>query len=165
MDGIINNTAIRIKKLGNGKIMICPFCNCKDTSVKDSRENDDGASIKRRRICGSCDQRFTTIEKYYPKEVLVVKRSGVKKLFDMDKIVRSIKMASRKREISIPQMEQIAHNILKSVENSPAREISTVQIGEKIMMALSEIDQVAYIRFASVYHEFNSAKDFLKFVK
>jgi transcriptional repressor NrdR len=145
--------------------MICPFCNKTDTFVKDSREVEQGLAIKRRRICQDCNSRFTTLERYYPKELFVIKRSGVRKNFDISKIISSIKTAMRKRQISQEQIEKIAQNILKFVENAPAREVSTGQIGEKIMSALFEIDKVAYIRFASVYHDFDSAEDFLKFIK
>jgi transcriptional repressor NrdR len=144
--------------------MICPFCTHKDTSVKDSREMEHGVAIKRRRVCGSCNSRFSTIERYYPKELFVIKRSGIRKPFDINKIISSIKTAVRKRNISQDQIQKIAHNILKFVENAHGREVSTVQIGEQIMSALSEIDKVAYIRFASVYHDFDSAEDFLKFI-
>lgn len=145
--------------------MICPFCNNNNTFVKDSREVENGGAVKRRRICESCHMRFTTVERYYAKELFVLKRSGVKKHFDINKIISSIKTAVRKRNISQEQIERIAHNILKFVENSSSREISTRQIGQQIMDALFEIDKVAYIRFASVYHDFDSAEDFLKFIR
>ena len=145
--------------------MICPFCTKTQSFVKDSREIENGAAIKRRRVCESCNSRFTTIERYYPKELFVTKRSGVRKHFDVSKIIFSIKTAVRKRNISHDQIERIAQNILKFVENAPGREVTTVQIGEKIMSALAEIDKVSYIRFASVYHDFVSAEDFLKFIK
>jgi transcriptional repressor NrdR len=125
---------------------------------------EHGVAIKRRRVCESCNSRFSTVERYYPKELFVIKRSGIRKPFDINKIISSIKTAVRKRNISQDQIQKIAQNILKFVENAPGREVSTVQIGEQIMSALSEIDKVAYIRFASVYHDFDSAEDFLKFI-
>ena len=145
--------------------MRCPFCNNFSTQVKDSRNNEDGRVVRRRRYCNACKSRFTTLERVQLKELFVVKKSGLKKPFDREKIVISIKTAVRKRNISQEQIDEIADNIYKELENSNIKEVSTRKIGEMIMQALDDIDEVAYIRFASVYHDFGSAKDFRNFVK
>ena len=145
--------------------MRCPFCNNFSTQVKDSRNNEDGRVVRRRRYCNACKSRFTTLERVQLKELFVVKKSGLKKPFDREKIVISIKTAVRKRNISQEQIDEIADNIYKELENSNIKEVSTRKIGEMIMQALADIDEVAYIRFASVYHDFGAAKDFRNFVK
>ena len=143
--------------------MICPFCNQNNSFVKDSREIECGAAVKRRRICESCQMRFTTIEKYYAQDLFVLKKSGVRKNFDITKVISSIKTAVRKRNVTNEQIEVIGRNILGFVANQHI--VSTAQIGEKIMSELFAIDKIAYIRFASVYHDFISENDFLKFIK
>lgn len=145
--------------------MKCPFCNNLDTSVKDSRSTEDNKSIRRRRFCSQCKNRFTTFEKIQLRELFVIKRSGVKKKFDRIKIIRSILTAIRKRNVTDDQVEQIANQITRELENSDHGEITTHQIGEMIMKSLAQIDQVAYIRFASVYKDFTSAIDFAKFIE
>jgi transcriptional repressor NrdR len=144
--------------------MQCPFCKHLDTQVKDSRNTDDDKTTRRRRQCLKCKARFTTFERAQLKELFVIKRSGVKKKFNKDKIVTSVLTAIRKRNVSDTVVEQIADHIMHTLENSPTGEIPTRKIGEMILKALSQVDQVAYIRFASVYKDFASASDFAKFI-
>lgn len=144
--------------------MHCPFCQNIETQVKDSRSCEYGKSIRRRRICPKCDSRFTTFEHARLKELYVIKRSGVKKKLDQQKIVNSIKAAIRKRNIGEDIVEKIAEKVASDVEASVKGEISSRKIGETIMHELAAIDQVAYIRFASVYKDFTSVGDFTKFI-
>lgn len=144
--------------------MKCPSCQYLDTEVKDSRIADGGITVKRRRICKKCKTRFTTLEKVHKKELVVIKRSGVVKQFDSDKILKSIDTATRKRPISEKQIKQMVDNIIQKIEQTREKEISTKKIGDLIMHELAKIDQVAYIRFASVYKEFRSAQDFAKLI-
>lgn len=144
--------------------MKCPFCHFPDTFVKDSRDTADGAIIRRRRNCNNCSGKFTTFERVQLRELIVVKRSGAKKSFDRNKIEQSIKTALRKRNLSNDEIMNVVNKLVLSLENGNAREIATRKIGEMILNALAEIDQVAYIRFASVYKDFSSARDFAVFV-
>jgi transcriptional repressor NrdR len=145
--------------------MRCPFCNDEDTQVKDSRPSEDGMSIRRRRYCVACNSRFTTFERVQLRELTVIKKLGEAKPFDRDKILRSINMAVRKRSVKPEQVELIVNNIVRNLEALGESEIPTSQIGEMIMKELAGLDQVAYVRFASVYKEFREADDFGKFIK
>jgi transcriptional repressor NrdR len=145
--------------------MRCPFCSDEDTQVKDSRPSEDGMSIRRRRYCPACNSRFTTFERVQLRELIVVKKNGERKPFDRDKVSRSISMAVRKRSISAEQVEMIISNIVRNLEALGESEIPTSLIGEMIMKELATLDQVAYVRFASVYKEFREAEDFGKFIK
>lgn len=144
--------------------MFCPFCNNSDTIVKDSRISSDGKSVRRRRMCENCNARFSTFEKPHVREIYVIKRSGVKKLFDRQKIHDSIATAMRKRNNSDVIIEQIVNKICAVIQNSKNDEIPTRQIGDMILNELAQIDEVAYIRFASVYKDFLTAKDFTRFI-
>ncbi|MEK6733976.1 MAG: transcriptional regulator NrdR [Pseudomonadota bacterium] len=144
--------------------MRCPFCNVEDTQVRDSRPTEDKLSVRRRRFCVECESRFTTIERVQLKDLTVIKRNGEKKLFDREKIKRSIYTAIRKRQISEEKIEAIVNSVVREFETSSEGEILTSSIGESIMLALSKIDQVAYVRFASVYKDFNTAADFEDFI-
>ncbi len=144
--------------------MRCPFCSFSDTQVKDSRPSEDGSSIRRRRYCPKCDSRFTTFERVQLRELVVVKRNGEKKLFDRDKITRSIQLSTRKRPVTEAQIEAIVDKIVNKFEKSGEGEISSTEIGEEVMRELSKLDKVAYIRFASVYKDFSKAGDFENFV-
>lgn len=144
--------------------MKCPFCNKSDTFVKDSRDTENGEVIRRRRHCVSCRGKFTTFERIQLRELLVIKRSGVKKPFDRNKVHKSISTALRKRLILQDQIDKITDQLVHELESSGNREIPTRKIGELIMNKLAKIDHVAYIRFASVYKDFSSAQDFAKFV-
>lgn len=144
--------------------MKCPFCGCEETQVKDSRNTDDNSSVRRRRECPECGSRFTTFERVQLRELIVVKKNGEKTLFDRDKLEKSISLAVRKRPISAERVEKIVNSLQRKFESSGDSEITTVKIGESVMEALSHLDNIAYIRFASVYKDFRSIKDLEDFV-
>lgn len=144
--------------------MHCPFCQKSDTYVKDSRDTDNGTVVRRRRYCKNCKGKFTTFERIQLKELFVIKRSGVKKPFNRDKVQNSITTALRKRNVSEDKVSEITSRIVLELESSNNHEIPTRKIGELIMQELAKVDHVAYIRFASVYKDFTSAGDFAKFV-
>lgn len=145
--------------------MRCPFCGNIETQVKDSRISDDGESIKRRRYCLACDSRFTTFERVQLREIIVIKKNGDKKIFDPEKLLKSVSMAVRKRPVSEIQVEKLVSNIVRQLEMKNETEISSSQIGEMVMTALEKLDKVAFVRFASVYKNFEQATDFEKFIK
>ena len=145
--------------------MRCPFCSAEDTQVKDSRSSEDGISIRRRRWCSICSSRFTTFEKVQFRELMVIKNSGERKIFDSDKIHYSINMAVRKRPVSEEKIEEIVNIIVRKLEGTGENDIPTNLIGELIMVELAKLDQVAYVRFASVYKQFREVEDFDKFIK
>ncbi len=144
--------------------MKCPFCGCEETQVKDSRNTDDNTSVRRRRECPDCGSRFTTFERVQLRELVVVKRNGERTLFDRDKLAKSITLAVRKRPISAERVEKIVNSLQRKFESSGESEITTVQIGESVMEALSRLDNIAYIRFASVYKDFRTLQDLNDFV-
>ena len=145
--------------------MLCPFCREKDTSVVDSRPTEDGTAIRRRRVCG-CErkERFTTFERVQFRELTVVKNNGRKEPFDRDKIAKSINISLRKRPIDSESVEKFISKIVRNLEGLGENEIPTSTIGKFIMDGLANLDQVAYVRFASVYKNFKEAKDFEQFV-
>ena len=145
--------------------MLCPFCRNKDTSVVDSRPTEDGTAIRRRRVCG-CErkERFTTFERVQFRELTVVKNNGRKVPFDRDKITKSITIALRKRPIDTESIDKFISKIVRNLEGLVENEIPTSTIGKFIMDGLAILDQVAYVRFASVYKNFKEAKDFEQFV-
>ncbi|MDA0763831.1 MAG: transcriptional regulator NrdR [Proteobacteria bacterium] len=145
--------------------MRCPFCEEEDTQVKDSRASDDGASIRRRRLCTSCGSRFTTFERIQLRDLVVLKRNGKKTAFDRDKLSKSMLMALRKRQTDEDSIERALNGIVRQLETIGDNEISSKLIGELVMNALAQIDNVAYIRYASVYRNFREAGDFGKFVE
>ncbi len=144
--------------------MRCPFCGHNDTQVKDSRPTEENATIRRRRLCPECSSRFTTFERVQLRELSVVKSDGEKVLFERDKLLRSLKIALRKRPVEEDRMERIVNSIQRRLETLGESEIPTKVIGEMVMEALAELDQVAFVRFASVYRNFREAKDFEAFV-
>ena len=144
--------------------MKCPFCNSNSTIVKDSRETGGGDVIRRRRCCGKCKGKFTTFERVKTRTLLVVKRSGIKRPFDQEKIIKSITTALRKRNFSSEDIENIANKITLELESGSAKEIPTSKIGNMIMQELANVDPVAYIRFASVYKDFATVQDFASFI-
>ncbi|MCQ2735169.1 MAG: transcriptional regulator NrdR [Alphaproteobacteria bacterium] len=144
--------------------MKCPFCGCEETQVKDSRNTDDDTAVRRRRECPECGSRFTTFERVQLRELIVIKRNGEKTLFDRDKLAKSISLAVRKRPISAERVEKIVNSLQRRFESSGETEITTVQIGESVMEALSHLDNIAYIRFASVYKDFHNLNDLKDFV-
>jgi len=144
--------------------MRCPFCSNEDSQVKDSRPTEDNTAIRRRRICDQCSSRFTTFERIQLRDLVVIKTNDQKEVFDRDKMFKSLSMALRKRNIDQEKIEKIVNAIVRKLENSGDTEIKTSMIGEYIMEALSHLDQVAYVRFASVYKNFREVKDFEDFL-
>lgn len=144
--------------------MRCPFCGALDTAVKDSRVSEDEASIRRRRFCGSCGARFTTYERVELRQIMVQKRDGALEPFDREKLTRSVRTALRKRPIDQNQMERIVSALIRQLETRGEAEITTHMIGQSVLDVLEGLDPVAYIRFASVYKEFDSIKDFKDFI-
>lgn len=144
--------------------MRCPFCGFEDTQVKDSRPAEEGASIRRRRFCPKCDSRFTTFERVQIRELTVVKKDGIRKVFDRNKLTHSIDIAVRKRPVTPEQVDMLVNNIVRKLESTGENEFSSNVIGEYVMEALADLDKVAYIRFASVYKDFSEATDFGDFV-
>lgn len=145
--------------------MFCPFCKHSETTVKDSRLSEDGASIRRRRECPNCNSRFTTYERIQYKEIFIVKKSGEKQFFDYGKLLSSIKMALRKRKVTIDVVEKVAGKIHQELNLLNEVEISSKDVGELVMNELKVLDKVAFIRFASVYKNFESTEDFESFLK
>jgi transcriptional repressor NrdR len=140
--------------------MRCPYCGSLDTQVKDSRPTDDHASIRRRRVCPDCGGRFTTFERVQLRELTVVKRSGRRTAFDRDKLQTSIEVALRKRPVAPERIERMVNGIVRQLESSGDGEIQSSTIGELVMEGLKSLDDVAYVRFASVYRNFREARDF-----
>lgn len=140
--------------------MRCPFCNCDDTQVKDSRPTEDNTSIRRRRVCSDCGGRFTTFERVQLRELIVVKKSGNKVPFDRDKLANSISVALRKRDIDRTRVERLVSGIVRQLESSGDPEVEAGTIGSMVMEGLKGMDEVAYVRFASVYRDFTEASDF-----
>ena len=145
--------------------MLCPFCREKDSSVVDSRPTEDGTAIRRRRVCG-CErkERFTTFERVQFRELTVIKSNGRRAPFDRDKIAKSITIALRKRPIDRESIEKFISKVVRNLEGLGENEIPTSTIGKFIMDGLANLDQVAYVRFASVYRNFKEAKDFEQFI-
>lgn len=144
--------------------MRCPFCGHEDTQVKDSRPAEDSATIRRRRMCPNCGARFTTFERVQLRELTVMKSTGQREPFDRDKLARSMQIALRKRPVEPERVERAVNGIVRRLESMGETEIPTKVIGEMVMDALANLDQVAYVRFASVYRNFREAKDFEDFV-
>ena len=144
--------------------MRCPFCSNQDSQVKDSRPTEDNTAIRRRRVCDQCGSRFTTFERIQLRDLVIIKTNDKKEAFDRDKMFRSVSLALRKRNISQETIEKIINAIVRKLENSGETEIKSNLIGEYIMDALSHLDQVAYVRFASVYKNFREVKDFEDFL-
>ena len=142
--------------------MRCPFCAEQESKVVDSRHSEDGLSIRRRRECSRCQHRFTTYEMVENLPVLVVKRNGSRQNFDKNKIVNSMIRAFDKRKADIVELERIATEIEQTVQNSLEREVTTERLGEMVMERLKPVDEVAYIRFASIYHRFQDANSFMR---
>jgi transcriptional repressor NrdR len=144
--------------------MRCPFCGSEDTQVKDSRPVEEASAIRRRRQCPSCGARFTTFERVQLRDLLVVKKDGRRAAFDRDKLKRSIRIATRKRGIDEEQLERIVNGIVRRIETSGETEVPSTRIGELAMESLAKVDEVAYVRFASVYRDFATVRDFEEFI-
>ena len=145
--------------------MRCPFCGHSDSQVKDSRPTEDNAAIRRRRFCPECGSRWTTFERVQLRELTVVKKEGEKAPFDREKLARSLRIALRKRPVDPERIERIVNSIQRQLEASGESEIPTKAIGQMVMENLKDLDQVGYVRFASVYRNFREAKDFEDFVE
>ena len=140
--------------------MKCPYCGGLETQVKDSRPTEDATSIRRRRVCPDCGGRFTTFERVQLRELTVVKRSGRKVPFERDKLQRSVEVALRKRPVTEERIERLVNGLVRQIESLGENEVTSEQIGELVMEGLKGLDDVAYVRFASVYRNFREAKDF-----
>ena len=144
--------------------MRCPFCLHNDTQVKDSRPTEDNAAIRRRRFCVDCGSRFTTFERVQLRDLMVLKNNGQRVPFERDKLIRSVQLACRKRPVDETRVERVVNGIQRRLESSGESEIRSETVGELVMEALSNLDPVAYVRFASVYKNFREARDFEAFV-
>lgn len=144
--------------------MRCPFCVHNDTQVKDSRPTEDNSAIRRRRYCPNCGARFTTFERVQLRELTVLKRTGQREPFEREKLLRSMRIALRKRPVEEERVDRVVNGIVRRLESSGESEIKVDTIGELIMEALATLDPVAYVRFASVYRNFREAKDFEDFI-
>lgn len=140
--------------------MRCPFCGALNTQVKDSRPAEDNGAIRRRRFCGECGGRFTTFERIQLRELTIIKRNGRRVPFDRDKLARSIQVAARKRAVEPERIDQLVSGIVRRMETSGEPEISSQRVGELVMEGLKTLDDVAYVRYASVYKNFREASDF-----
>jgi transcriptional repressor NrdR len=144
--------------------MRCPFCGHEETQVKDSRPAEDNTAIRRRRFCPACGARWTTFERVQLRELTVVKKTGQRVPFDRDKLARSIMIATRKRPVDPERVERMINGIVRRLESLGESEIKSDMIGELVMEALANLDQVAFVRFASVYKNFREARDFEAFI-
>ena len=144
--------------------MRCPFCGHPESQVKDSRPSDDGAAIRRRRLCPDCGGRFTTFERVQLREITILKRSGRRTPFDRDKLARSIAIATRKRPIEPDRIERMISQIVRQLESLGETELASSVVGEMVMKQLKALDDVAYVRYASVYRDFREAAEFATFL-
>ena len=144
--------------------MRCPYCGGEDTQVKDSRPSEDSTAIRRRRVCVTCGGRFTTFERVQLRELTIVKRSGRRVPFDRDKLRRSLNVALRKRPVDPDRVEQMVSGVVRQLESAGESEVSSELIGQLVMEGLKGLDDVAYVRFASVYRDFREAEDFAAFL-
>ena len=142
--------------------MKCKFCGYKDSKVIDSRTSEDNMTVRRRRECPNCGRRFTTFEEYETTPILVIKRDGTRQAFDKEKLKRGIIKACEKRPVSMNQIEDIVNTIEREINNSLVQEIDSNAIGEKVMNQLKKVDEVAYVRFASVYRQFKDISNFIE---
>jgi transcriptional repressor NrdR len=140
--------------------MRCPYCGNPDTQVKDSRPSEDNTAIRRRRVCPDCGGRFTTFERVQLRELTVLKKNGRRVPFDRDKLMRSVQVALRKRSVDPERVERMVNGIVRQLESSGDNEVSSESIGRLAMEGLKGLDEVAYVRFASVYENFASTEDF-----
>ncbi len=141
--------------------MRCPYCGHTDSKVIDSRPTDEGEAIRRRRECTRCEERFTTYEKVETLPIMVIKKDKTRELFDREKLIRGLTRACEKRPVASEQIDMIADRVEASLQNTLEREVTSSEIGEKVMDALREVDEVAYVRFASVYRQFTDATTFI----
>lgn len=145
--------------------MRCPFCANPDTQVKDSRPAEDNQAIRRRRMCPSCGGRFTTFERVQLRDLMVVKSDGKRQLFDRDKLLKSIDLATQKRAIDREKLDRMVSGIVRRLESSGDSDVASKMIGELVMDGLLHLDAVAYVRYASVYRDFQEVEDFSNFIR
>ena len=138
-----------------------PFCGYGDSKVLDTRPTDEGNTIRRRRECLNCQKRFTTYEKIEQSPIMVIKKDGNRQAFDREKIIRGMIKSCEKRPVSAADIEDAVNNIEKKIENSMKKEISSLEVGEMVMEELKDLDEVSYVRFASVYREFKDLQSFV----
>ena len=144
--------------------MRCPFCGHLESQVKDSRPSEDGQAIRRRRFCPTCSGRFTTFERVQLRELMIVKRSGRRTPFERDKLVRSVSIALRKRPVESERVEQMVSGIVRQLESRGETDIASSVVGELVMEALRGVDEIGYVRYASVYRDFRETQDFARFL-
>ena len=144
--------------------MRCPYCGNDDTQVKDSRPTEDSGAIRRRRVCNACGGRFTTFERVQLRDLTVVKKSGRKVPFDREKLARSVYTALRKRQVEPERAERMISGVVRQLESLGDVEVTSEQIGQYVMDGLKGLDDVAFVRFASVYRNFSAADDFRSFL-
>ena len=144
--------------------MRCPFCGHMESQVKDSRPSEDGAAIRRRRLCPECGGRFTTFERVQLRELTIVKRSGRRTPFDREKLARSVALPLRKRQIDAERVDRLINGIVRQLESMGETELASSVVGEMVMKALKALDDVAYVRYASVYRDFRHTYDFAQFL-
>jgi transcriptional repressor NrdR len=144
--------------------MRCPFCAHAESQVKDSRPSEDDSSIRRRRQCNECGARFTTFERVQLRDLMVIKSNGERESFEREKLMRSMRIALRKRPVDEPRIEAVVNSIVRQLESLGENEVTTKQVGEFVMAALFTLDHVAYVRYASVYRDFREPDDFNEFI-
>lgn len=144
--------------------MRCPFCSHEETQVKDSRPTEDNSAIRRRRLCSGCGARFTTFERVQLRELTVIKRNNRRVPFDRDKLERSINIALRKRPVDPDRVERMINGLVRQLESMGESDVPSDTIGKAVMEGLASLDQVAYVRYASVYRNFREAADFENFI-
>ncbi len=145
--------------------MRCPFCGNKETQVRDSRPTEENAAIRRRRFCPACQGRFTTFERVQLRDLVVIKSDGRREDFDRDKLARSIRLAMNRRHVEPERLDQLITGIVRRLETGGDTDIDSKTIGDEVMRALERTDPVAYIRYASVYKNFDNVDDFLNFIQ
>jgi transcriptional repressor NrdR len=145
--------------------MRCPFCGNEETQVKDSRPTEDNSAIRRRRFCPECEERFTSFERVQLREMTVLKNGGRKQPFDRDKIIKSMQIALQKRPVEFEQIEKATTQIVRKLESRGEQEITSDSIGAAVMEALKDLDEIGYIRYASVYKDFREPEDFNEFLE
>ncbi len=145
--------------------MRCPYCSSTDSQVKDSRPTEDNTAIRRRRVCNDCGGRFTTFERVQLRELIISKKSGKRVPFDRDKLEKSVQTALRKRDVDEERVERMINGIVRQLESKGEDDIPSEEIGKLVMEGLKQIDEVAYVRFASVYQDFRKAEDFEGFLR
>jgi transcriptional repressor NrdR len=155
---------VRRPKARRPKRLRCPFCGHAESQVKDSRPSEDGSAIRRRRSCPECGGRFTTFERVQLRELTIIKRSGRRAPFDREKLVRSVSVALRKRPVESERLERMVSGIVRQLESRGETEINSEVVGELVMKALKALDEVAYVRYASVYRDFRETQDFARFL-